>query len=158
MAHLNGLEIYQAKQLLRLLDHTDGLELPVCIEHRDKPDFLLYTRAQKIGLETSNFTDEEVIRADHLHHTRYPGAFITTTGSETVRGAAPLKRSPKRCWLGTPRGKTQLKAPNTWLAKYSAVFALSRRSCNRAHSKGLTCHLGDAANDSMALRSHANLG
>ena len=56
------------------------MELPVCIEHRDKPDFLLYTRALKIGLETSNFTDEEVMRADHLHHTRYPGAFITTTG------------------------------------------------------------------------------
>jgi hypothetical protein len=80
MAELSGLEIYQAKQLVRLLDHTDGLELPVCIGHRDKPDFLLYTRARKIGLETSNFTDEEVMRADYLHHARYPKAFITTTG------------------------------------------------------------------------------
>jgi hypothetical protein len=62
MSQVSGLEIYQARQLLRLLDHTDELELPVCIEHRDKPDFLLYTRALKIGLETSNLTDEEVMR------------------------------------------------------------------------------------------------
>jgi len=52
----------------------------ICIEHREKPDFVLYTRVRKIGLETSNFTDEEVMRADHLHHTRYPRALITTTG------------------------------------------------------------------------------
>ncbi len=31
MVHLNGLEIYQAKQLLRLLDHTDGLEWPYAL-------------------------------------------------------------------------------------------------------------------------------
>jgi hypothetical protein len=73
-------EAYQAQQLLRLLDNSDGLELPVCVDHRDKPDFLLSTRSRRIGLETSSFTDEEVMRADHLHHTRYPQAFITTTG------------------------------------------------------------------------------
>jgi hypothetical protein len=73
-------ERYQTQQLLRLLDNTDGLELPVCIEHRDKPDFLLSTRSKRIGLETTSFTDEEVMRADHLHRTRFPKAFITTTG------------------------------------------------------------------------------
>ncbi len=80
MANRKYLETYQAEQLLRLLDETDELEVPVCIEHRDKPDFVLSTRHLKIGLETSNFTDEEVMRADHLHFTRFPKAFITTTG------------------------------------------------------------------------------
>lgn len=80
MADKQYLEAYQAKQLLRLLDETDELELPVCIEHRDKPDFVLSTRHLKIGLETSSFTDEEVMRADHLHFTRFPKAFVTTTG------------------------------------------------------------------------------
>ena len=80
MANRKYLEAYQAEQLLRLLDETDELEVPVCIEHRDKPDFVLSTRHLKIGLETSNFSDEEVMRADHLHFTRFPKAFITTTG------------------------------------------------------------------------------
>src|ERR1700756_3988636 len=39
------------QQLLRLLDNTDDLDLPVCLEHRDKPDFLLSTRSCTIGLE-----------------------------------------------------------------------------------------------------------
>src|SRR5262249_33376416 len=80
MAKTNYFERYQAEQLLRLLDNTDGLDLPVCVEHRDKPDFLLSTRSCKIGLETTSFTDEEVMRADYLHFTRFPKACITTTG------------------------------------------------------------------------------
>ena len=80
MAKRRYSEDYQAKQLLRLLDNTDGVTLPVCIEHRDKPDFVLSTPRQKIGLETSIFTDEEVMRADYLHFKRFPKAFITTTG------------------------------------------------------------------------------
>lgn len=80
MAKTKDFETYQAQQLLRLFDQTDGLELPVCVEHRDKPDFVLSTRSRTIGLETSSFTDEEVMRADHLHFTRFPNAFITTTG------------------------------------------------------------------------------
>jgi hypothetical protein len=74
------MEWYQTQQLLRLLDSTDDLDLPVCVEHRDKPDFLLSTRSCTIGLETTSFTDEEVRRADHLHFTRFPNACITTTG------------------------------------------------------------------------------
>jgi hypothetical protein len=74
------MEWHQTQQLLRLLDNTDGLDLPVCVEHRDKPDFLLSTRSCTIGLETTSFTDEEVMRADHLHFTRFPNACITTTG------------------------------------------------------------------------------
>ena len=80
MANRRYFEAYQAEQLLRLLDNTDELDLPVCIEHRDKPDFVLSTRHLKVGLETSSFTDEEVMRADHLHFTRFPKAFITTAG------------------------------------------------------------------------------
>ena len=82
-------ERYQAQQLLRLLDKTDGLELPVCVEHRDKPDFLLSTRSRRIGLETTSFTDEEVMRAYHLHSTRFPKAIITTTGLRD----GPVRRS-----------------------------------------------------------------
>jgi len=74
------MEWHQTQQLLRSLDNTDGLDLPVCVEHRDKPDFLLSTRSCTIGLETTSFTDEEVMRADHLHFTRFPNACITTTG------------------------------------------------------------------------------
>ena len=80
MAKTKYFETYQAEQLLRLFDNTDGLDLPVCVEHRDKPDFILSTRSRKIGLETTSFTDEEVMRADHLHFTRFPSACITTTG------------------------------------------------------------------------------
>lgn len=80
MAKTNYLETQQAYQLLRLIDNTDGLESPVCVEHRDKPDFVLSTRSRRIGLETSCFTDEEVMRADHLHFTRFPHAYTTTTG------------------------------------------------------------------------------
>ena len=64
MAKTKYFETYQAEQLLRLFDNTDGLDLPVCVEHRDKPDFILSTRSRKIGLETTSFTDEEVMRAD----------------------------------------------------------------------------------------------
>ena len=74
------MEWYQTQQLLRLLDSTDDLDLPVCVEHRDKPGFLRSTRSCTIGLETTSFTDEEVRRADHLHVTRFPNACITTTG------------------------------------------------------------------------------
>ena len=80
LAKTDYFEIYQAQQLLRLIDNTDGLELPVCVEHRDKPDFILSTHSRRIGLETSSFTDEEVMRANHLHFTRFPHTFITTTG------------------------------------------------------------------------------
>ena len=73
-------ERHQVEKLLRLIDNTDGLELPVCLEHRDKPDFVISTRHRRIGLETSNFTDEEAMCADHLHWTRYPKAYVTTTG------------------------------------------------------------------------------
>jgi hypothetical protein len=58
------MEWHQTQQLLRLLDNTDGLDLPVCVEHRDKPDFLLSTRSCTIGLETTSFTDEEVMRSN----------------------------------------------------------------------------------------------
>ena len=74
------MEWHQAQQLLRLLDNTDDVDLPVCIEHRDKPDFLLSNRSCRIGLETTSFTDEEVMHADHLRFTRFPNACITTTG------------------------------------------------------------------------------
>ena len=80
MPKKNYLEIYQAQQLLRLLDSTDGLALPVCVEPCDKPDFILSTRSYKIGLEITSFTDEEVMRAEYLHFTRFPDACITTTG------------------------------------------------------------------------------
>src|SRR5438067_813220 len=86
-----------AEQLLRLLDNTDELDLPVCIEHRDKPDFVLSTRHLKIGLETSSFTDEEVMRADHLHFTRFPKAFITTTGLRDGASDVRMRRLPRRC-------------------------------------------------------------
>src|SRR4029077_13160084 len=80
MAKTKYVEAYQVQQLLRLLDPTDDLELPLCVEHRDKPDFVLSTRSCIIGLETSSFTDEEVTRAGHLHSTRFPKAVIATTG------------------------------------------------------------------------------
>jgi len=88
MAATNYLEVFQAQELLRLLDNTDALLLPVCVEHGDKPDFILSTRTRTIGLETSSFTDEEVMRANHLHFTCYPKAYITTTG---------LRDGPQRC-------------------------------------------------------------
>jgi hypothetical protein len=74
------MEWHQTQQLLRVIDNTDDLTLPVCVEHRDKPDFVLSTRSCTIGLETTSFTDEEVMRADHLHSTRFPDSCITTTG------------------------------------------------------------------------------
>jgi hypothetical protein len=74
------LEHYQLQQLLRLVDHTDDLELPVCVEHRDKPDFVVSTRTRTIGLETTSFTDEEVMRASDLHDRHYRKAFIVTSG------------------------------------------------------------------------------
>ena len=97
MANRRYFEAYQAEQLLQLLDNTDELDLPVCIEHRDKPDFVLSTRHLKIGLETSSFTDEEVMRADHLHFTRFPKAFITTTGLRDGASDVRMRRLPRRC-------------------------------------------------------------
>src|SRR5439155_12546297 len=85
-------ETLQLKQLVDALNDTDGLEFPVCIEHRDKPDFVLSTRARTIGLEISSFTDEEVRRARHLGDARFPNAFIpnafTTISPCTVRETA----------------------------------------------------------------------
>lgn len=83
------LEMFQSRQLLRLLDNTDDLEFPVCVEHRDKPDFLLSSRYKKIGLETTSFTDEELWRANHLHSDLLRNEFITTTGLRD----GPVRRS-----------------------------------------------------------------
>ena len=91
MADTKYSETYQAEQLLRLLENTDGPDRPVCVEHRDKPDFVLSTRFRKIGLETTSFTDEEVMRADYLHRTFFPQICITTTGLRD----GPSRRSSK---------------------------------------------------------------
>lgn len=91
MSNTEYFERYQAQRFLRLLDNTDGLALPICLEHRDKPDFLLSTRTRRIGLETTSFTDEEMMRASHLHDMRFPKAFITTTGLRD----GPVRRSSK---------------------------------------------------------------
>ena len=76
MTNTRYIETCQLQQLFDALDDTDGLEFPVCVEHRDKPDFVLSTRIRRIGLEISSFTDEEVRRARHLACTRFPSAFI----------------------------------------------------------------------------------
>jgi len=76
MAKTKYFEICQVQQLIDLLEDSDGLELPVCIEHRDKPDFVFSTRSRRIGLETTTFRDEEVRRAEHLADTRFANAFI----------------------------------------------------------------------------------
>jgi hypothetical protein len=69
-------ETLQLKQLIDALNDTDGLGFPVCIEHRDKPDFVVSTHTRRIGLEISSYTDEEVRRARYLGDTRFPSAFI----------------------------------------------------------------------------------
>ena len=76
MANTRYIETCQLQQLFEALDETDGLKSPVCVEHRDKPDFVLTTPAQRIGLEISTYTDEEVRRARYLGDTRFPNAFI----------------------------------------------------------------------------------
>jgi hypothetical protein len=76
-----NIEWCQLVQLLKVLEKSDGFELPICVDRRDKPDFELATSLRKrIGLETTLFTDEEVIRADLLHHTRFPNACVSMTG------------------------------------------------------------------------------
>jgi len=125
-------EAYQAEQLLRLLDNTDELVLPVCIEHRDKPDFVLSTRLRKVGLETSSFTDEEVMRADHLHFTRFPKAFITTTG---LRDTASRRSSDEIA-------ETMLSLDSPWedVAEGAEhvvrkIFESIRFKCQKFHSR-----------------------
>jgi hypothetical protein len=82
-------ETLQLTQLVDALNDTDGLEFPVCIEHRDKPDFVLSTRARRIGVEISSYTDEEVRRARYLGDTRFPYAFIPNdfTANIALHGA-----------------------------------------------------------------------
>lgn len=96
MTKTKYLEMRQAQQLLHVLEETDGLELPVCIEHRDKPDFILSTRSRRIGLETSTFRDEEVRHAEHLAYTRFanafiPNAFTTNKALHDARGRPSTK-------------------------------------------------------------------
>src|SRR6266700_1735271 len=131
MANRRYFEVYQAEQLLRLLDNTDELDLPVCIEHRDKPDFVLSTRHLKIGLETSSFTDEEVVRADYLHFTRFPKAFITTTG---LRDGASRRPNDEIA-------ETMLSLDSPWEdvadgAEHVVrkIFASIRLKCRKFHS------------------------
>ena len=91
-------EHYQLQQLLQLVDHTDELDLPVCVDHRDKPDFVVSTRSRTIGLETTSFTDEEVMRASDLHDKRYPKAFVVMSGLRD--GEVQLISGPFCCLVG----------------------------------------------------------
>jgi len=89
MANTRYIETCQLQQLFGALDDTDGLEPPVRVEHPDKPDFVLTTRARRIGLEISTYTDEEVRRARYLAVTRFPNAFIPNAFDTNIalRGA-----------------------------------------------------------------------
>ena len=93
MAKIRYLEACQLRQLLNALEDKDGLEFPVCVEHRDQPDFVLTTRASTIGLEVTSFTDEEVRRADHLVVTHFPNAFIPNAFT-TNKAFQEIRRSP----------------------------------------------------------------
>jgi hypothetical protein len=80
----------QLEQLTRLFDKTDELEFPICVEHRDRPDFALFNRTRSIGLEVGTFTDEEVHRGAALGDRRFPGAWLTLTG---LHDRSPPRRS-----------------------------------------------------------------
>jgi len=124
---------YQTQQLLRLLDTTDDLDLPVCVEHRDKPDFLLSTRSCIIGLETTSFTDEEVMRADHLHFTRFSNACITTTG---LRDGAS-RRSNKQI------AETMLGWPGQWESVVDGAEHVARKILESIRLKRQKFHSAD---------------
>jgi hypothetical protein len=74
-------EEYIFLRFLGLLDSTDQLEFPVCVEHRDQlsPDFVLSSRNTQIGLEVTCSTDEELIRAHQILKCN-PAPFIDVTG------------------------------------------------------------------------------
>jgi hypothetical protein len=55
MANTKYIETCQLQQLFDALDDTDGVESPVRVEHRDKPDFVLTAGAQRIGVEVSSY-------------------------------------------------------------------------------------------------------
>ena len=93
MAKIRYLEACQLRQLLNVLDDTDGLEFPVCVEHREQPDFVLTTRSSTIGLEITSFTDEEVRRADHLAIRQFPNAFIPNAFT-TNKAFQGMRRTP----------------------------------------------------------------
>jgi hypothetical protein len=80
----------QLKQLIRLLDETDELEFPICVEYRDRPDFALFNRKRSVGLEVSTFSDEETHRGAALADRLFPKAWITLTG---LRDRNPPRRS-----------------------------------------------------------------
>ena len=88
MANTRYIETCQLQQLFGALDGTDGLEPPVPGDP-DKPDFVLTTRARRIGLEISTYTDEEVRRARCLAVTRFPNVFIPNAFDTNIalRGA-----------------------------------------------------------------------
>jgi hypothetical protein len=93
MARTGYTETLQLKQLIDALNDTGGLEFPVCVEHRDKPDFVLSSRARRIGIEISSYTDEEVRRARYLGDTRFPNAFIPNAFDTNIALCSARDRS-----------------------------------------------------------------
>jgi len=89
MANTRYIETCQLQQLFDALDDADGLESPVRVEHRDKPDFVMSTPTGRIGLEISSYTDEEVRRARHLGYMRFSNHFIPNAFNTNIalRGA-----------------------------------------------------------------------
>jgi len=133
MLRKNYLEIYQAQQLLRLLDSTDGVALPVCVEPRDKPDFVLSTRFYRVGLEITSFTDEEVMRAEYLHFTRFPDTCISTTG---LRDGAS-RRSNKQI------EETMLSWPGQWESVADGAEHVARKILESIRLKRQNFHSAD---------------
>jgi hypothetical protein len=132
MTKTKYLEMRQAQQLLHVLEETDGLELPVCIEHRDKTDFILSTRSRRIGLEISTFRDEEVRHAEHLADTRFanafiPNAFTTNKAFQNARGPLSTEEIVDTMFNWEAPGEDVIESARHIARKIFAAIRLKRQ-------------------------------
>ncbi|MCF8468142.1 MAG: hypothetical protein K9G33_12125 [Sneathiella sp.] len=87
----NHIEIDTACHLLSTLAATDHLRFPVQIIHRDKPDFLVESGYQKIGVEVTESTDQQYSDYHALRNQKFQNAFIEPAHF----GKNKLDRTPK---------------------------------------------------------------
>lgn len=69
-------ERYMAARLLSTLAQTDLISYPLCLEHREKPDFALFLLDRAIGIECVEATHTEWAQIQAIRETDFPDKLI----------------------------------------------------------------------------------
>jgi hypothetical protein len=82
-------EVKQLHELLSVMDPSEFGGIPLRVEHRDCPDFVIAAGNRRIGLEITDFADEELHRAERLRQRYLPNQLVSVTSLRDRRPKRP---------------------------------------------------------------------